>query len=350
MIIILKRILAAIMILAILPLHALAYDVVNLPNSMKFSEALGIFDTDEIASATICDLEKNIYKNLSDTEIKDFYYASSNITVWRKINPTPFRGVCVNFTTTSGVMISYFYNAGIQVGLYGVDNYICYMPSREDQVKLSYLMSEFYEDEEHQIFGNMCNVCNTKNFLKLPDAQWAQTPVSAAASKSLLPYEFTSLYGENLTREQMAVLVANFITVMGNYSSMDEYLEDHNIVYLKNVFEDCGGRDSAIDQLFALGIVTGKSDTTYEPDSPIKREEFAAFVVRIAELYTHIETKDPLSTADYPAVSDWADFYVEWNIEQGFMTLDDSDCFYPHNYIPVEQAVTVLSRLYEIAK
>lgn len=348
--IIFKRIFAALLIAVMLPLQALAYDVVNLPNSMKFSEALGIFGTDEIASATICDLERNYYKTLSADEIKDFYYAASNMTVWRKINPTPFRGVCVNFTTTSGVMISYFFDAGIQVGLYGTDNYICYMPAKDDRISLSYLMSEFYEDTNSHVGGSICNVCNTKDFLKLPEASWAQSPIEVAAAKSLLPYEFTDIYTEDLTREQMAVLAANFITVMGNYASMDDYLADKGIVYIKDIFEDCEGRSEAIDQLYALGVITGKTDTTFEPDSPITRQEFAAFSVRIAELFKYISTEYRLDTNDYPGVSDWANFFVEWNIENSIMTLDDEDLFYPHDNIPVQQAVTVLARLYEFVK
>ena len=66
-------------------MQALAYNVVNLPNSMTFADALGIFDASEIESATICNLETNTYKNLSDEEIREFYDTASDVTVWRKV-------------------------------------------------------------------------------------------------------------------------------------------------------------------------------------------------------------------------------------------------------------------------
>jgi hypothetical protein len=334
--------------LVLLPIQAFAYDVVNLPHSMTFSDALGIYDVNDIASATIADLENNTYKNLNATEIKDFYYAASNVTVWRKVNPTPFRGVCVNFTTTNGTRISYYLNAGIQIGLYGTDNYICYMPAKADAQKLSYIESEFYDSTEGVYGGGGCNVCNTKDFLKLPDADWAKTAISNAAANSLVPYEFTSKYGKNITREEISELMANLIAVAGNYESMEAYMKATGTVYLKDRFEDCSGRSEAIDQLFALGIVTGRTDTTFEPDSLVTRQELAVFMTRAAEQFMYIGTNYKIKAADASGIGSWASFHVAWNLDKGIMTLDDSNKFYPNDYVTTEQAITTANRLFAL--
>ena len=48
-----------------LSVSAHAYDVVNLQNSMAFCDALGIFDSGELVSGEICDIDENKYKNLT---------------------------------------------------------------------------------------------------------------------------------------------------------------------------------------------------------------------------------------------------------------------------------------------
>ena len=44
---------------------------------MIFADALGIFDASEIASATICNMDTNTYKNLTNEEINEFYEKAS---------------------------------------------------------------------------------------------------------------------------------------------------------------------------------------------------------------------------------------------------------------------------------
>ena len=325
-----------------------AYDVVNLPNSMPFSEALGIFNADEIASASICDIESNRYRHLSATEIKDFCYAASDITVWRKINPTPFRGTCVNFVTVAGAKISYYFDAGIQIGMYGSNNYVCYMPSRADAVKLSYLRTEFFDTANSASGGVLWNVCTTKDFLKLPQQPWAKTTVSEAAAKSLVPYDFTDKYEKNITREELAILIANFIAVAGNYANMDAYMNETGTVYLKNSFEDCNGRDEAIDQLCALGIVSGRDGTNFEPDALVTRQEAAALITRAADMFMYVTTRYNKKHADSSKIAPWALAYVNWNLDKGILSVDGEDKLYPENPMTVQQAITALSRLYDI--
>lgn len=344
-----KRITALIIpIFLMMCMNVTAYDVVNLPNSMAFSEALGIFSADEISSATICDIDTNTYRALKATEIKDFYYASCNMTVWRKVNPTPFRGVCINFTTTSGQKISYYFNAGIQIGLYGDSNYICYMPAAADAMKLDYIRSDFYDSIDAAHGGTLWNVCTDRDFLKMPSQQWAAAAVKTAAAKSLVPYDFTDKYESNITREELAVLIANFITVAGNHANMDAHLKSEGTVYLEGCFEDCEGRDEAIDQLYALDIISGKSETKFEPDGLVTRQEAAAFFTRAAKQFMYIGTEYSLNVSDKNKVAKWAEFYVRWSMDKGILSADDHNKIYPEDAMTVQQAITALSRLYDI--
>lgn len=345
-----KKILAAVLTVFVVGTNAMAYNIIDLPMSMTFADALGIYDVSEINSATICDLEHNTYRNLTQEEIKDFYYAASKVTVWRKTNPTPFRGVCVNFNTNSGNNISYYYNSGIQIGTYGAYNYICYMPAAEDTVKLSYLASQFYDSigGEGVYGGEIKNVVLKNDFLKMPAAQWAQAEISEAASKNLVPYDFTNKYGNNITREQMAVLLADLITVAGNYASIDKYLEEKGITYQTDKFVDCLYNDPAIAKLNALGIINGKDDTHFDPSGFITRQEAAAMFTRVADKFIYVRSDKPISASDRSKIAQWALFSMVWCMDRGILSVDENNNVNPTEYMPIQQAITCASRIYDI--
>ena len=58
-------------------LPAYAYNVVDLPSTMTFAEALEIYDVSEIKSATVSDLNDDKYITLTQEEIKDLYFYKS---------------------------------------------------------------------------------------------------------------------------------------------------------------------------------------------------------------------------------------------------------------------------------
>ena len=86
-----------------LALTAHAYNVVDLPENMTFSDALGVFNADEITRITVSDIAEGKYTDLTKDEINEFYSTIQDMTVYRKINPTPFRGISVNIYTNDGV-------------------------------------------------------------------------------------------------------------------------------------------------------------------------------------------------------------------------------------------------------
>ena len=329
---------------------ASAYDVVDLPMSMTFADALSIYDASDIVSATVCDTDENTYTVLERDEINEFYSLAANMTVWRKTNPTPFRGTCVNFVTKSGAQISYYYGAGIQIGTYGTDNYVCYMPSKDDTQELRYLESEFYDTPSDEIgIGLYRTAVYLRDFLKLPEAEWAKAEISKAAAKNLVPYEFTNIYPQPITREQMTELIANWIVTVGNYRNMDAYMAATGTIYLRDNFVDCRWRTETIDQLYALGIVTGKSDTEFDPDGLITRQEAAVMFARAADKFMYVGTNYKARPSDYRQISSWANFHVTWTLDKGIFSCDDRNNFYPDEYMSVQQAITALSRLYDIA-
>lgn len=323
-----------------------AYNVVNLPENMTFSDALGVFNAGDITRITVMDIEEGKYTDLTKTEIEEFYNTVQDLTVYRKINPTPFRNIAVNIYTADGVK-SYMLNSGLQIGMYGSNNYVCYKLSKEDTEKILYLDS-MYCDAEGKVNGEEIHRVTINDFLKLPSAGWAQSFVKEAAKKNLLPYEFTNNYSQNITREQFCVLLANMICVRDNYASIDKYMDDRNEAYLKNYFVDCDSVDNSVNILYALGVVSGKDETHFDPNGTITREEASTLLCKTAELYMWIGTENDLDYSDSNEISEWARFFVTWANEYGIMTGVTEDTFNPQGEYTVEQAVATVVRLYNL--
>ena len=83
--------------LLMLALTAHAYNVVDLPENMTFSDALGVFNADEITRITVSDIAEGKYTDLTKDEINEFYSTIQDMTVYRKINPTPFAVFSLKF-------------------------------------------------------------------------------------------------------------------------------------------------------------------------------------------------------------------------------------------------------------
>lgn len=336
-----KIIPAALIIASSVTAHA--YNVVNLPESMTLSDAMETYSTSEITRITVSDIFDGRYTTLNQDEINAFFETAKDLKVYRTINPTPFRGISVNVYTADGSK-SYLLDSGIEIGAYGPENYICYKLSEADTEKLLYL-DDRYWDESDKAGGEYIHRVADRDFLKLPDAQWSKSFASEAAKRSLLPYEFTKSYGDNITREQFCKLIGNFIAVKDNYSTLEEYMSDAGGAYLRNYFVDCAGADNSINILYALGIVNGKDSTHFDPYGVITREEAATLLSKTAEKYWDLETSISLTYDDSDDISEWAEFFVTWATECKVMTGVNEREFDPKGYYTIEQAIATIVRL-----
>ena len=339
-------ILAAITAMLCIPLAVHAYNVVDLPETMPFDEAFGIFSPDDITRATISNYADRRYVELTREEIETIYNDLKSMTLTRRIDSMPFRGTALNLTTKEGTK-SYYVNCGVELGLYGSSNYICYAAEGAEDMLYLTNIETMYQDSEEKIGGDELYRSARNDFLILPEDAWAHTSVRQAAANNLLPYEFTKKYSNNITREEFCILLGNLICVIENYSSLEEYLADRGMVYYLNAFADCEGRDPSIFMLNALGIVSGRDGANFDPDGAVTREEASALLCRTAEHFMFIETWGELSYADKDYISSWARIFVEWVSEQSIMNGSDG-YFLPMDNYTVLQAVATVNRLYKV--
>lgn len=137
-------------------------------------------------------------------------------------------------------------------------------------------------------------------------------------------------YQGYITREQFCRLMMNCYRHLGG--SIPSTLE--------NPFTDTDNAD--VSAAFLLGMVTGTSPTTFEPDLIIPREEMAVMIMALSNIFSPAEGNyGELDARDSDEVSFWAlnsMVYVQYH---GFMT-GSYGYFYPHAPLSCEGAVAVV--------
>jgi len=341
-----KKITALVLVCVMLfGINVSAYDKNNLPEYMTFSEAIGIDSASEIKSAQIINLDENQTVNISVSKAKLLFNGLKNLKTKLTISPTPFSGIALSLTTGNKT-IGYYTNSGIQIGKYGQNNFICYMPVETNEY-ISNIRAAYYESDDRSEMM-MFPVNEEIDFLKLPNEEWAVSGVKEAASKTLLPYKITDNFEADITREEFCILMGNMIAVCGNYKTVGDYMRDNETIYQKSSFLDCDGKDESIGILHTLGIVNGKSSTEFYPDASITREEASKMISLSAELFMPLYADDEMTFTDKKEISGWAEFYASWCNEHKIMMGDEKGKFNPKDNFTVSEAVITVNRLFDL--
>ena len=206
----------------------------------------------------------------------------------------------------------------------------------------------------------------------LPDdvpSPWAYDEVHQAIVLGMVPWDLQNHWRFAITRVEFAKMVVHFLAFQHGFSSDSSFVSAYCPTAPGrdglplgvasswwNVF--CGEwgpfTDLAVPEergygntAYALGIFNGRSSTTFDPDSPITRQEAAAILMRCYRLYGgDVQAEDPApALSDWDAVADWARddaaVLLEWKVMQG-----SGGAFDPQGTYTREQAVLTLLRLY----
>lgn len=97
--------------------------------------------------------------------------------------------------------------------------------------------------------------------------------------------------------------------------------------------------NTAISTMTGLGIVQGRSTTTFDPKAPITRAQFAAICARF-------DTGKSSGTQSFTDIKGhWAEKYIERAAELGWIRGFEDGTFRPNAYITRAQAVTMINRV-----
>lgn len=146
-------------------------------------------------------------------------------------------------------------------------------------------------------------------------------------------------YDDGTVRPEGQITRAEVATII--FRLLDPEVRDENLT-AENGFEDVGEDDwynTAVSTLVKLGIISGRSDTSFDPDAPITRAEFATLFARFDESGT--EPAGGFSDLS----GHWARESVERAAALGWIDGYEDGSFRPDNRITRAEAMTMVNRV-----
>ncbi|MDF1616874.1 S-layer homology domain-containing protein [Petrocella sp. FN5] len=185
-------------------------------------------------------------------------------------------------------------------------------------------------------------------------ASWAVTEVREAENIALIPNFLQMDYAKTINRSEFCTLAITSIEVtMG--MTIEAYLDIMDLeMPSKSPFEDVAALTETsrrnILAAYALGIVEGTSETTFEPKNPITREQAAKMLTATAAAL-NMETEATLPVfEDGSLISEWAKPYIGYMFDTKIMGGVGENRFDPKGGFQRQQAFMTVLRLNKITK
>ncbi len=138
-------------------------------------------------------------------------------------------------------------------------------------------------------------------------SDWAMAEVRTALEKELIPLSQQERYTEQITRGDFCTLLMTMLVSKTNSASIEALLTAKGVTTDPATFTDVAAADStAILAANALGIVNGRGNGIFDPQSPITRQEAAAMLMRAAQVLGIEMGDEPMRFADMGEAADWA--------------------------------------------
>ncbi len=174
-------------------------------------------------------------------------------------------------------------------------------------------------------------------------SDWAEESFNNMSSYGILTTDIVEEnMKENITREEFCSLLMNIYKCDKRVMLSEED---------KTVFEDTESQSAF--EAYKVGIVSGKGNKTFEPESPITRQEMAVMLSRTLNLISHeynkyegqIE-KYKNTFSDSSLTADWAISDTAAICDYKIITGNDIGEVQPLNNASREQAICMLDRVY----
>ncbi|MCH4886515.1 hypothetical protein EZV73_02995 [Acidaminobacter sp. JC074] len=146
----------------------------------------------------------------------------------------------------------------------------------------------------------------TKVFENVQDApaSWAVQYVEKAIGEQLIPNDMQNNYTKAITREEFCILAIRMIEVRSGMDIEDYLKEVGTEAAPSGTFEDCDTFE--VRAAKSLKITKGTSETTFDPDRTLTRQEAATFLTNTAlACGRSVEFSTP-NYADVSSIADWA--------------------------------------------
>ena len=170
-------------------------------------------------------------------------------------------------------------------------------------------------------------IVSTASYDDVPSTAWYAEEVGKASELGYVRGMGNNLFfpDADMTRAQFAQVVYN----MAGEPAVDE----NEWGTYPTKFADVDGSAwyaKAVSWANEAGIVNGTSETTFEPESTISREEIATMLYRYAGNGAEADASALDAFVDGGEVCDWAETAVAWAVENGYMQGKGANDLQPH--------------------
>lgn len=186
-----------------------------------------------------------------------------------------------------------------------------------------------------KIIGNIA-LPNTVRHIPSP---WAADEVNEAIQLDMVPDDLQTLYEEDITRKEFAILLSNLlskVTMKDLSTPIDIKFTDTN--------------DERILNLAKLGVINGVGNNKFDPQGCITREQAAKMLMEASRVGGITSDKNEGSYADENTISEWAKEGVYFCSEQGIMNGTGKNNFDPKKTYSREMGIITILRLYKLVE
>jgi len=174
---------------------------------------------------------------------------------------------------------------------------------------------------------------------------WAEKEYEEARSLNLVIDGTDENYRANITRGLFCKLIVNMI---------EERMGKSLVITIENPFSDTDEED--IIKAYQLGVVNGTSETTFNPEKEITRQEMAIMLIKAANKLdeltaTKITVDLPIADIEFndeDEISDWALEYVKKAYAIGILGGVGDNKINPLGFATTEQSVALVKRLFNL--
>ena len=169
-------------------------------------------------------------------------------------------------------------------------------------------------------------------------SDWAVSSMEKAYQFELIPEELLSHGTENMTRQEFTKMAIQFYQKVTG--------ERINIDNIHNPFWDTNQPEIVF--AYAMGIISGKQEHIFEPDSPITREQMAIMLVKTLEK-SNIELEEKNSEIKFKDINQLDKSVLPYikKIQMAGIMNGFEEYFSPFKDVTVEEAVVAFTTIYE---
>lgn len=186
-------------------------------------------------------------------------------------------------------------------------------------------------------------------YVDVPSTFWGYADIMAMTDLKLFNGEVIN--GENYFKPADNMTRAQFVTVLGRYEGVTESeysAADYAFTDISSGVESWAG--SYIAWASENGIVNGTSETTFEPNKSVSRQEMATIIGRYLDYKEYAVEADwnAVNFSDKVQVKDWAQDGVAICVQSGIIEGFDDNTFRPADNMNRAQGATVMSRIVKL--